>query len=89
MSSEGGWALVAQSVSRTCIYRGVQQPSAVELAQTANFFRNVECHVPRITAESILDGHCRAQEFDSGGSRIPLPYIRERRVIGVSELMRR
>ena len=74
--------LVTQRRSRTEIYRGVRELRADDPASAKRVFRIGDCLVPRIIAESVFDGHRLGREIDTDDPRVPLPYLRERRVVG-------
>jgi dimethylamine/trimethylamine dehydrogenase len=44
-------------------------------------YRIGDCEAPRLIADSVFSGHRLAREIDSDNPSIPLPYIRERKVI--------
>ena len=45
-------------------------------------YRIGDCVAPRIIAEAIYDGHRLAREIDSENPAVPLPYKRERILLG-------
>ena len=45
-------------------------------------YRIGDCVAPRIIAEAIFDGHRLAREIDSENPAVPLPYKRERILLG-------
>jgi dimethylamine/trimethylamine dehydrogenase len=77
--------LATQRVSDTAMYRELK---ALGTGGPASLFRIGDCVVPRIVAESIFDGHRLAREIDSADPRVPLPYLRERRVLTSTEVVR-
>ncbi len=82
-----GVVLVTQRVSRSKTYRELQRLGTGEPDIDRKLFRIGDCLSPRIIAESVFDGHRLAREIDTKNPRIHLPYIRERRVVGVEELV--
>ncbi len=48
-------------------------------------YRIGDCVSPRLIADAIFDGHRLAREIDSADPAVPLPYIREYRVLGRSD----
>ena len=45
-----------------------------------------DCVLPSLIAEAVFSGHRLAREIDSPNPAVPLPYIRERRLLnGTSE----
>lgn len=60
-------------------------PAALEAEEIASVYRVGDCAVPGSIADSIFEGHRLAREIDSPHPAYPMPYIRERRLIGASE----
>ena len=44
-----------------------------------------DAHTPGMIAQSVFSGHRLAREFDSPDPSVPLPYIRERRLLASTE----
>jgi dimethylamine/trimethylamine dehydrogenase len=44
-----------------------------------------DCVVPQMLADAIFSGHRLARELDSSNPATPLPFIRERRLLGATE----
>ena len=44
-----------------------------------------DCLLPGMIADAIFSGHRLAREIDSPDPATPLPYVRERRLLGASE----
>ncbi len=79
--------LVTQRVSDDAIFRQLRaDPQAREDAGIAGIYRIGDCVVPRIIAEAVFDGHRLAREIDTQNPAVPLPFIRENRVIGASDM---
>jgi dimethylamine/trimethylamine dehydrogenase len=77
--------LATQRVSDTAMYRELK---ALGAGRPAGVFRIGDCVVPRIVAEGVFDGHRLAREIDSADPRVPLPYLRERRVLASTGIVR-
>ncbi|HXV57815.1 MAG TPA: FAD-dependent oxidoreductase [Gaiellaceae bacterium] len=75
--------LVTQRLSNDALYRELKagEDSLAEEGIEA-LYRIGDCVAPRIVAEAIFDGHRLAREIDSENPAIPLPYLRERLVVG-------
>ena len=41
--------------------------------------------LPSLIAEAVFSGHRLAREIDSPNPRVPLPYIRERRLVNATD----
>jgi dimethylamine/trimethylamine dehydrogenase len=78
--------LVTQRTSNDYLYRELAD-SSDDLAEAGieGIFRIGDCVVPRILAEAIFDGHRLGREIDSENPAVPLPYVRERRLLGASD----
>jgi dimethylamine/trimethylamine dehydrogenase len=78
-----GVVMCTQRCSRVDLYRSLSaDPVALKEAEIERLYRIGDCVVPRIAAESIFDGHRLAREIDEANPAVPLPFIRERRVLG-------
>jgi dimethylamine/trimethylamine dehydrogenase len=49
-------------------------------------YRIGDCVSPRLIADAIFEGHRLAREIDTANPAVPLPYIREYRVLGQSDV---
>jgi dimethylamine/trimethylamine dehydrogenase len=72
-----GIVLVTQRLSDDGLYHELKD-SDPELA----LYRIGDCVAPRIPAEAIFDGHRLGREIDAENPAVPLPYRRERLVLG-------
>jgi dimethylamine/trimethylamine dehydrogenase len=78
--------LVTQRVSTDALYHELKaDPDALTSAGIASVFRIGDCEVPQIVADAIFSGHRLAREIDSPDPAVPLPYIRERRLLNATE----
>jgi dimethylamine/trimethylamine dehydrogenase len=78
--------LVTQRYSEDRLYRELKAgPDALERAGIVAVHRIGDCYAPNFIAESIFSGHRLAREIDSPDPSRPLPYIRERRLLGSTE----
>jgi dimethylamine/trimethylamine dehydrogenase len=69
--------------SRSALYRSLESdPAALAAEGIGALYRIGDCLVPRVAAEAVFDGHRLAREIDSPNPAVPLPFIRERRVLG-------
>jgi dimethylamine/trimethylamine dehydrogenase len=81
-----GVVLVTQRISDDQLFRElVEREEETARAGIEGVFRIGDCVVPRILAEVIFDGHRLGREIDSDDPAVPLPYIRERRVLEASD----
>ena len=53
----------------------------IEAEGIKGLFRIGDCEAPRLIADAVFSGHRLAREIDTDDPSIPLPYLRERRVI--------
>ncbi len=60
-------------------------PGALKREGIQGLYRIGDCVSPRLIADAIFDGHRLAREIDSADPAVPLPYIREYRVLGRSD----
>jgi dimethylamine/trimethylamine dehydrogenase len=75
--------LVTQRLSNEALYLEVaQDPDALRAEGIEALYRIGDCVAPRIIAEAAFDGHRLAREIDSDDPATPLPYTRERIVLG-------
>ena len=78
--------LVTQRISNDGLYRElVDQEERWTDAGIEGVYRIGDCVVPRILAEAIFDGHRLGREIDSQNPSVPLPYVRERRLLGAGD----
>jgi dimethylamine/trimethylamine dehydrogenase len=90
----GALILVTQRVSRNGLYRELLARQADWSAHgIRQIFRIGDCVAPGLIADAVFDGHRLAREIDSPDPHQPLPFIRERHVVGadatLQSLMRR
>jgi dimethylamine/trimethylamine dehydrogenase len=74
--------LCTMRVANDALYRELKDARLTDL----ELYRIGDCHSPRIIADVIFDGHRLAREIDEEDPATPLPFIRERRVLGKSDL---
>jgi dimethylamine/trimethylamine dehydrogenase len=75
--------LVTMRVSDDHLFRTLEgDPTALDQAGIRGLYRIGDCVVPRLIADAVFDGHRLAREIDSDDPAVPLPFIRERRVLG-------
>jgi dimethylamine/trimethylamine dehydrogenase len=75
--------LVTMRVSDDGLYRALEaNQAALDQAAITGLYRIGDCVVPRLIADAIFDGHRLAREIDTDNPAVPLPFIRERRVLG-------
>jgi dimethylamine/trimethylamine dehydrogenase len=75
--------LVTQRLSNDALYRELHaDPEALEREGVEAVYRIGDCVAPRLIADCVFDGHRLAREIDSDDPRVPLPFIRERRLAG-------
>jgi dimethylamine/trimethylamine dehydrogenase len=78
--------LVTQRRSDDALYRELKaQPEALAEAGITGLYQVGDCVLPQLIADVVFSGHRLAREIDSANPAIPLPYIRERAVVGASE----
>ena len=78
-----GIVLVTQRLSDDGLYRElVADPGLLARWGIVGLYRIGDCVAPRIPADAIFDGHRLGREIDSSAPGTPLPYRRERAVIG-------
>jgi dimethylamine/trimethylamine dehydrogenase len=79
-----GAVLVTQRLSDDALYRElVADPDALADAGIEAVYRIGDCVAPRFAADAIFDGHRLAREIDAEDPARPLPYRRERPLVGV------
>ena len=78
--------LVTQRNSENALYRQLmERQTDWEAHGIKRVFRIGDCVAPGIVADAVFDGHRLAREIDSGNPEVPLPFIRERRVVDAHE----
>jgi dimethylamine/trimethylamine dehydrogenase len=78
--------LCTMRASHVTLYRELEaDPEALRAEGIRGLYRIGDCVVPRVIAESVFDGHRLGREIDSDEPAVPLPFIRERRVLGKSD----
>jgi dimethylamine/trimethylamine dehydrogenase len=78
--------LVTQRRSNDALYKELKAaPEALAETGVTGLYRIGDCVVPQIIADAIFSGHRLAREIDSPNPDVPLPYIRERRLLNSSE----
>ncbi|PBC47831.1 NADH:flavin oxidoreductase [Rhodococcus sp. ACS1] len=75
--------LVTQRLSRSTLYDELTvSPELLEENGITRVLRIGDCLEPRVIAESVFDGHRLAREIDTSDPAVPLPFIREQRILG-------
>ncbi|MCC6221901.1 MAG: FAD-dependent oxidoreductase [Thermoleophilia bacterium] len=75
--------LVTQRLSNHDLYRELETDrEALEREGIRAVYRVGDCAAPRLIADCVFDGHRLAREIDSPDPALPLPFIRERRLVG-------
>jgi dimethylamine/trimethylamine dehydrogenase len=75
--------LVTQRLSNDALYLELgADEEALHAEGIEALYRIGDCVAPRIPAEAIYDGHRLAREIDSENPAVPLPYKRERILLG-------
>jgi dimethylamine/trimethylamine dehydrogenase len=78
--------LVTQRVSEDALYQELaEDEDALAAAGIAGLYQIGDCMLPSLIAEAVFSGHRLAREIDSPNPRVPLPYIRERRLLGATD----
>jgi dimethylamine/trimethylamine dehydrogenase len=78
--------LTTQRVSNDGLYRVLsERRDELEGEGIGGLYRIGDCVAPRLIADAIFDGHRLAREIDSDDPEIPLPFIRENRVLGATD----
>ena len=79
--------LVTQRLSRTALYNRLMSKQA-EFGAVAidGAYRIGDCLEPRVIADVIFDGHRLAREIDTENPAKPLPFIREHRIVGSTDM---
>jgi dimethylamine/trimethylamine dehydrogenase len=75
--------LVTQRLSNDSLWRELQSdPDALAREGVEGLYRIGDCVAPRLIADCTFDGHRLGREIDSADPAVPLPFIRERRLVG-------
>ena len=75
--------LVTQRISNNEIYRALlARKEQWPTLGIRRVYRIGDCVAPGLIADAVFDGHRLAREIDSPDPEHPLPFIRERRVVG-------
>ncbi len=78
-----GFVLVTQRRSDDALYRDLRaDPDALAAEGIEALHRVGDCVAPRLIADAIFDGHRLGREIDSPDPAVPLPYRRERAIVG-------
>jgi dimethylamine/trimethylamine dehydrogenase len=78
--------LVTQRISEDALYRELSNDQeAVAAAGIKGLSQIGDCVLPSLIAEAVFSGHRLAREIDSPNPRVPLPYIRERRLVNATD----
>jgi len=75
--------VVSQRWSDNALYLELRRrPDELEANGIQGLYAIGDCEAPALIAEAVFSGHRLAREIDSADPSEPLPYIRERRVVG-------
>jgi dimethylamine/trimethylamine dehydrogenase len=78
-----GVVLVTQRRSDEALHAELTaDPAALEREGIEAVYRIGDCVAPRLIADAIFDGHRLAREIDAPDPAHPLPYLRERPLVG-------
>ena len=78
--------LVTQRVADDALYRELSSDQeALAAAGIKGLYQIGDCVLPSLIAEAVFSGHRLAREIDSPNPRVPLPYIRERRLVNATD----
>jgi dimethylamine/trimethylamine dehydrogenase len=78
--------LVTMRVSDDRLFRTLEDDRAsLTSAGIKGLYRIGDCVVPRLIADAVFDGHRLAREIDEPDPAVPLPFVRERRVLGFTD----
>lgn len=77
--------LVTQRRSRSGLYEELVERTETLRENEIEVFRIGDCVEPRVIAEAVFDGHRLAREIDAPDPAVPLPFIREQRILGWRE----
>ncbi|MFN8185931.1 MAG: hypothetical protein U0R69_02505 [Gaiellales bacterium] len=75
--------LVTQRLSNGALWRELAaDPAGLAREGIEGVYRIGDCVAPRLIADCTFDGHRLGREIDSADPAVPLPFIRERRLVG-------
>lgn len=77
--------LVTQRRSRSRLFDELSAQTEALKDAGIEVFRIGDCVEPRVIAESVFEGHRLAREIDAPNPAVPLPFIREQRILGWRE----
>jgi dimethylamine/trimethylamine dehydrogenase len=78
--------MATQRASDDGLYRELaDEPSHLAEAGISGVYAIGDCVAPSLIAESVFSGHRLAREIDTEDPSVPLPFIRERRLLGATE----
>jgi dimethylamine/trimethylamine dehydrogenase len=78
--------LTTQRLSDDALHRALDADrDALAAAGIEGLYLIGDAYAPGLIAEAVFSGHRLAREIDSGDPMTPLPFIRERRVLGASD----
>ena len=78
--------MATQRASDDGLYRELTgEPSHLAEAGISGVYAIGDCVAPSLIAESVFSGHRLAREIDTEDPSVPLPFIRERRLLGATE----
>ena len=78
--------LVTQRIADDALYRELSSDQdALAAAGITGLYQIGDCLLPSLIAEAVFSGHRLAREIDSPNPRVPLPYIRERRLVNATD----
>ena len=78
--------LVTQRIADNALYRELSSDEeALADAGIKGLYEIGDCVLPSLIAEAVFSGHRLAREIDSPNPRVPLPYIRERRLVNATD----
>lgn len=79
--------LVTRRVSDDSLYRELtQDPHRLASHGIKAVYRVGDAVEPRLIADAVFDGHRLAREIDTSDPATPLPFIRENRVLGITDV---
>jgi dimethylamine/trimethylamine dehydrogenase len=78
--------LVTQRISDDALYYELAgDEDGLAAAGIKGLYQIGDCQLPSLIAEAVFSGHRLAREIDSPNPRVPLPYIRERRLVNATD----
>ncbi len=79
--------LVTCRNSNESLFRELEaDPDTLAREGIKGVYRIGDCVSPRLIVDAIFEGHRLAREIDTANPAVPLPYIREYRVLGQSDV---